>query len=280
MFVDYDRWAHTYDATRGVSPSVLGPLLDALGPPRGRSLLDVGGGTGNFALALRSAGFVVTLCDISPEMVRRADAKLSASAHPVARGNSLGREPVEGAPTFLVADAQRLPFHDAAFDCAVSINVLGHVPDWRAFFREARRALRDGPFLVKGSTLETLQASWVTHYLPGIAARAADHQFQPEAAIINALRDARFRRVQLRRVHYRDLADGSIQALKHDPEAFLDDKRIMNTATLQRLPPDERRNGLDAIRRDLRSGVLREVIARYKPLNREYGDGSLFVAWP
>ena len=56
MAIDYDAWAQNYDATRGVSPSVLGPLLEALGPPGGRSLLDIGGGTGNYTVALRDAG--------------------------------------------------------------------------------------------------------------------------------------------------------------------------------------------------------------------------------
>lgn len=261
MTVDYDRWAHTYDATRGASPSVLDPLLEALGPPHGRSLLDIGGGTGNFALSLHEAGFRVALCDLSPAMIRRASQKLAQAL-------------------LAVADAQRLPFTDASFDCAISVNVLGHVPDWRASFREARRVLRGGPFVVKGSTRETLQASWVTDYLPGIAAHAAGHQFQPEDEIIGALRDAGFQRVELRRVHYHDLADGSFQALKHHPEAFLDDERIMNTATIQRLSPDELRAGLHAIRRDYRSGRLREVIDRYQPLVQRYGDGSLFVAHP
>ena len=55
--IDYDRWANAYDTTRGVSPSVLRPLREALGPPAGRSLLDIGGGTGNVALPLAHAGF-------------------------------------------------------------------------------------------------------------------------------------------------------------------------------------------------------------------------------
>jgi hypothetical protein len=50
--IDFDAWAQTYDATRGASPSVLAPVAEALGPPAGRSLADIGGGTGNFAAPL------------------------------------------------------------------------------------------------------------------------------------------------------------------------------------------------------------------------------------
>lgn len=54
---DYSVQARTYDRTRSASPSVLGPLRAALAPDPGSRLLDVGGGTGNYAAALRDDGF-------------------------------------------------------------------------------------------------------------------------------------------------------------------------------------------------------------------------------
>jgi ubiquinone/menaquinone biosynthesis C-methylase UbiE len=180
----------------------------------------------------------------------------------------------------LVADAPHLSFGHASVDCAISVNVLGHVADWHSMLREARRVIRDGPYVMKASTRETLDANWVVEYLPGIRDHAPLHHYQPETVIIEALHEAGFSNVELSRVHYTEMVDGSIQALKHFPAVFLDDERILNTATLKRLPLAERDAGLEAIRRDFRSGRLREVIARYEPLVREYGDGSVFAAWP
>jgi len=259
--IDYDAWAKTYDDTRGASPSVLRALLDSLGPPAGRWLLDIGGGTGNFAAALADEGFHVSLCDYSPEMARRAFAKLDKDE-------------------VAVADAAHLPFAEGAFDCAISVNVLGHVEDWRTMLAAARRVIRGGPYVMKASTRETLEANWVVEYLPGIRDHAPVHHYQQERVIREALREAGFLRVELSRVHYSEMVDGSIQALKHFPEVFLNDERILNTATLKRLPDAEREAGLAALRRDYASGRLREVIAHYQPLVREYGDGSVFAAWP
>jgi len=87
--IDYDAWARTYDDSRGASPSVLNPILEALGEQAGRALLDIGGGTGNFAQPLTEAGFDVTLADFSPEMVRRAQAKLPDARFVVADGPAL-----------------------------------------------------------------------------------------------------------------------------------------------------------------------------------------------
>jgi demethylmenaquinone methyltransferase/2-methoxy-6-polyprenyl-1,4-benzoquinol methylase len=257
MAIDFDAWATTYDDTRAASPSVLRPVLDALGAPAGRALLDIGGGTGNFAAPLEAAGFAVTLCDLAPAMARRAGSKL---------------------PRALAADARRLPFRDAAIDCAVSVNVLRHIPDRVAAMREALRVLRAGPLVVKVSTAETLRGEWLHEYIP----RLVEHQpaYQPESEIVAELRAAGFARVDVRRFIYTDVVDGSFQAIKHDPRALLDDATVMNTAVLQRVPPDELRAGLDAIRADVASGRVATVIARYEPLRREYGDGSIFVAWP
>lgn len=257
MAIDFDAWARTYADTRGASPSVLAPLLEALGAPAGRSLLDIGGGAGAFAAPLAEAGFAVTLGDISPVMAGRAAARV---------------------PRAVAADAQRLPFAAGAFDCAVSINVLRHIPDHVAALREARRVVRGGPVVIKVSTAETLRGEWLHEYMPRIL--AYQPAYQPEAEVAAELRAAGFARVEVRRFVYEDAADGSFQAIKHDPASLLDDATVMNTAVFRRVPAGELRAGLEAVRRDIASGAIAAVLERYEPLRREYGDGSIFVAWP
>jgi ubiquinone/menaquinone biosynthesis C-methylase UbiE len=63
LLSDCSRQALAYDTTRGASPSVLAPLRRALEHAPGRELIDIGGGTGNYALALAGEGWqpVVTL---------------------------------------------------------------------------------------------------------------------------------------------------------------------------------------------------------------------------
>ena len=54
LLPDYGTQARTYDQTRSASPSVLRPLREAIGPhppPPRTPLLDVGGGTRNYAAA-------------------------------------------------------------------------------------------------------------------------------------------------------------------------------------------------------------------------------------
>jgi len=53
-----------------------------------------------------------------------------------------GRRP--DAVARLAGDAQRLPFHDAAFDGCLAVNVLEHLPDPARFVAEAARVLAPG----------------------------------------------------------------------------------------------------------------------------------------
>ena len=103
-------------------------LASFLGPIEGRTVLDVGTGTGRAALGLARRGARVTGVDASAEMLRvanarAADARLQAS--------------------FEVGDAHRLAYPDRAFDAAVSLRVLMHTPDWRQCLSELCRVADD-----------------------------------------------------------------------------------------------------------------------------------------
>jgi ubiquinone/menaquinone biosynthesis C-methylase UbiE len=102
-------------------------LLDAIAPPAGRRVLDVGTGTGRAALALSAAGAIVTGVDASAEMLA------VARQHATERGLSA---------TFDVADAHALPFGDRSIDVSVCLRMLMHVPDWQRCVSELCRVSR------------------------------------------------------------------------------------------------------------------------------------------
>ena len=134
MYAD-PAMAERFDALRFGGP--IGRLIAAdqegviasfLDPIPGRTVLDVGTGTGRAVIALAKRGAIVTGVDASAEMLamarrRAADAGVSA--------------------VFAEGDAHRLAFDDRSFDAVICLRVLMHTPDWRQSLGELCRVSRD-----------------------------------------------------------------------------------------------------------------------------------------
>lgn len=231
LLPDYSRQAERYDETRSASPSVLGPVLDALHGAPGRRLADIGGGTGNYALALRREGWEPVVVDRSAEMLARAAAK--------------------GLQT-VAADAQHLPFEDESFDAATMISMLHHVENRGAALQEARRILKSGGRLVlMGFSAEDATSLWIVDYFPSSRPwMRATHP--PRAAILAELPGAR-----LVPFAFEDMQDASLAALSADPKRVLEAVETGATSYFERMQrdhPDELQAGLTRLRGDVAAG--------------------------
>ncbi|MFB7250488.1 class I SAM-dependent methyltransferase [Microbacterium sp. NPDC056234] len=112
-------------------------LIVGLGPPRGRSVLDVGAGTGALAARLAQAGWDATGCEPEPSM-----RDVAQRDHP--------RIPMrDGA-------LPDLRLGDAAFDAVTANFVLNHVQDPRASASEMARVSAD----VLAATIWSRSPSW------------------------------------------------------------------------------------------------------------------------
>ncbi len=120
-------------------------LVEFVGPLGGRTVLDVGTGTGRAALALAARGGTVTGVDASTEMLRVARQRAEARRVRV---------------VFTPGDAHALPFDAQAFDVAVCLRVLMHTPDWARCVAELCRVARhrvvlDYPALLSAAALQS-----------------------------------------------------------------------------------------------------------------------------
>jgi SAM-dependent methyltransferase len=231
LLLDYSLQARTYDRTRAASPSLLGPLRAALEGAPGRRLADIGGGTGNYALALRDEGWEPVVIDRSAEMLAGASAK--------------------GLST-VVADATRLPLADESFDAAMLVSMLHHVEDGASAVAEARRVLRRGGRLaLMVYAREDIEDLWLLDFFPSSRAwMYATHQTLDE--LLQLLPGA-----QRHEVVFGDLRDASLAALASHPEKVLDEQWRRQTSYFERLRldhPEELRDGLRRLARQIDAG--------------------------
>jgi SAM-dependent methyltransferase len=218
---DYSRQARTYDSTRSASPAVVAALRSAIDPAPGRRLADIGGGTGNYALALAEHGWSPMVIDRQPEMLARAADKGLAT---------------------LQAPAERLPLADATFDAALMISMLHHVEDQGSALEEAKRILRPGGRLaIKMYTREDVEGLWLNGYFPSTRPWM-DATHPPRAEFAQRLPGA-----ELQPLRMGDLSDASLAALAAHPEKILERDWRTQTSYFERLErdhPDELARGL------------------------------------
>ena len=231
LLPDYSRQAERYDRTRSASPSVVRALRGALDGAPGRRLADIGGGTGNYALALRGEGWEPVVIDRSAAMLARAARK--------------GLHTVE-------ADAQRLPFADETFDAAMMVSMLHHVEDRGAALAEAQRILvRGGRLVLKGYTGEDAATLWILDYFPSSRGwMEATHP--PRVAFLEQLPGA-----TMSAFAFEDMDDASLAALSADPERVLEAAEHGDTSYFERMRrdhPQELAAGLARLRHDLAAG--------------------------
>jgi ubiquinone/menaquinone biosynthesis C-methylase UbiE len=227
LLPDYINQAEGYDRTRGASPSVLAPLQRALANAPGRTLADIGGGTGNYSAALKAGGWEPLVVDTSQAMLESA------------RGKGLET---------LNADAQSLPLEDESFDASI----LHHVDDPAAALSEAGRILRPGGLLaVMVYSREDLMGLWLLDYFP-VTRSWMMETHQPLAEIMAQLPGAE--RFEIR---FGDLEDASLAALAAYPKLILDPRWRRQTSYFERLErnhPADAEAGLERLQRDIETG--------------------------
>lgn len=140
-------------------------LVDVIGPElrEAGACLEIGIGTGRFALPLARAGVRIAGVDISREMLRRLAEKSSDVSISVA-----------------IADATRLPFADATFGAGLAAHVLHLIPEWRTAVAELVRVVRRGGKIIS-DTRGRPESEWyhairshfyevagATHWPPGV----------------------------------------------------------------------------------------------------------------
>ena len=130
----WDSAAPTFD--HEVDHGLIGParaawtqVLRAALPLQNAAILDAGCGTGSLSVVLAELGHTITGIDISPEMIKRAEAKAAASGHAI---------------EFHVMNAADPQFAPASFDAILCRHILWALPEPNQVLRRWIKLLKPG----------------------------------------------------------------------------------------------------------------------------------------
>ncbi|HEV3472380.1 MAG TPA: class I SAM-dependent methyltransferase, partial [Actinomycetota bacterium] len=124
----FDRAVEFYDKTRGLPDDVMEQVLALLTSRlRGGTCIEIGVGTGRFAIPLAEAGVEVTGIDLSEPMLRKLLERRQGTQ-----------------PAVALAHALQLPFADGTFSSGLACHVFHLIPDWKDALAEMFRVISPG----------------------------------------------------------------------------------------------------------------------------------------
>lgn len=192
---DYAAISQSYDEGRGLSEYHTEMWLDLIrqrsGAKEGAAVLDLGCGTGRFALPMaRRLGFKVTGADLSPEMLEKA-----------------ARKDVEGEVVWERVEAARLPYENGSFAAVWISHLLHHVDSPAEVVAECWRVLQlSGALLIRYGAIEQILGD-------------VEHRMFPEGCAIDQVRTASVENVE----RWLSEADfGSVESLEVVQETYPD----------------------------------------------------------
>ena len=253
----YDSIGQGYQTTRRADPGIAQSLSQHLeDQPIGR-YLDVGCGTGNYTGALAARGGTWTGVDVSEKMLQKA-----RRAYPDV--------------SWQLAAAEHLPFPDNAFDGAIATLCIHHFAELAGPFREVRRVLRAGRFVIFTAFAEQMRHYWLGHYFPEMLERAS-RAMPSERAVMDALERAGFANMKTCPFFVTEhLEDLFLYSGKQRPRLYLDPTVRANISSFStQCAAIELASGLEDLAADLERGTFGDIASRY---GSDTGDYAFVVA--
>ncbi len=257
MTAYYNQIGSKYQLSRAADPEIAGSISKFLSIAPNRRYIDIACGTGNYTAALAQIGGHWAGIDSSEVMLSQAKERATE---------------IE----WRLAEASNLPFEDDAFSGAICTLAIHHFHSLDQPFREARRVLKSGAFVLFTGLADQMRNYWLGHYFPEMMRKSIE-AMPTEAHLHRSLHRAGFNRVDtFPFVVTNSLQDFFLYAGKLRPEIYLNESVRHNISSFVRLcEPSELTAGLTALEQDINSGEFEAVRLQHES---NAGDYAFIVA--
>ncbi|MBW4580312.1 MAG: methyltransferase domain-containing protein [Tildeniella nuda ZEHNDER 1965/U140] len=231
----YDTIGRNYVQTRRSDPRIVTELLRILQASSVSTVVDIGAGTGSYALPLANQGYQVLA--VEPSAVMREQ----AISHPSIQ--------------WFDGCAEHLPLPDQTADAAIVMLAFHHFQDDRQALQEIYRVIGRGQIVLFTYDPAMIRQFWLTEYFPAFIIDV-ETTFLPISTLISNIKTITGKAIN--RVSFplpRDLADSFMAVGWARPELYLERRVRHGISSFSKLNATERDSGLSRLQRDLKTEV-------------------------
>lgn len=252
----YDTIGNNYAQTRKSDPRIAATLLEILKSSSASTVVDVGAGTGSYALALAKQGYRVLA--IEPSVTMRNQ----ATPHPAIQ--------------WFNGFAEDLPLPNQSTDAAVFMLTFHHLQDYRQALREAHRVTGSGRIVLFTYDPDHISSFWLTRYFPSLIADVRS-TFLPLSELMSAIET--ITSASVKAIPFLlpcDLTDSFAAVGWARPELYLDSNVRNGISSFAKLDKIELYHGLFRLWKDLEIAAWEQEYG-YLRQQQQYDAGYRFV---
>ena len=249
----YNAIGSGYNATRQADPYIARKLFEFLDPQTNDLFLDIGCGTGNYAIALAEKGLDFTGVEPSEKML-----DIARSKQPDMK--------------WFTGQAENIPVGDSIFDAAIATLTIHHWKNLEKSFNEIARVLKeDGKIVFFTATPMQMEGYWLNHYFPKMLLDSII-QMPSFERIALALDKSGFQFVNTEKYFIQDdLKDCFLYAGKNRPQLYFDEEIRKGISSFSALSnKNEVEQGLASLKEDLVTGKFEEIQEKFKNDGGDY----------
>ena len=252
MKLKYNKIGKGYNLTRKADKHLTQQLIRYLEPTKNGFYLDIGCGTGNYTNELQKVGFNFIGIDPSIEMLEKAKIK---------------NDKID----WRIGSAEQTGLQKSFVDGIIGFLTIHHWSHLKSGFLELSRVLKPkGRVVIFTSTPKQMKGYWLNHYFPKMLSDSISEMPSLES-VKTGMNQSGLRLISENKYFVRpDLEDKFLYVGKHSPELYFDNQIRFGISSFSSLANQiEVDLGLLALRKDIDSGKINEIIKSYE---NDFGD--------